>query len=180
MNLRTTGILSIALAGALAAGACTNMNSDRNLTGALDKTKAASLPAEKAPQTLPNKGGPVHPNTPPLAETKAARMVYGAAPDTLPDRGRRMTGQQIRVTFRGRRTRFIAPYGPGDMTFRSRTVIYERSGAKPMTGQWWTRGDQMCVKWPNLNTSCYDVYAAGTGEYTVWLKNRPRGRISVQ
>ena len=95
MNLRTTGILTAAVAGALAAGACTSMNNEN----ALDQTKAASLPAKSAPSTLPDKGGPVHPNTPPLAETKAAAMVYGAAPSTLPQ-GRRMTDQQIRVAFR--------------------------------------------------------------------------------
>lgn len=179
MNLRSTGILSIALAGALAAGACTNMDGDRNLTGALDKTKAASAPTERAPQTLPSKSGPVHPNTPPLAETKAARMVYGAAPQTLPNRGKRMTGQQIRVAFRGRRTRFIAPDGRGDLTFRNRTLVYRRDGGQPMTGTWSVRGDRMCVKWPNLAVSCYDVHAAGRDQYSVWLKNRPRGRISV-
>lgn len=179
MNLRSTGILSVALAGALATGACTTMNDDANMTGALNKTKAASLPAKKAPETLPDKGGPVHPNTPPLAETKAARMVFGAPRDTLPNRSSRLTGQQIRVTFRGRRTQFIAPYGPGDMTFRNRTVVYQRSGGQAMTGNWTVRGDQMCVKWPSLAMSCYDVYAAGPNEYSVWLKNRPRGRISV-
>jgi hypothetical protein len=179
MTLRSIGILSVALASGLALGACTNMNGDRTVAGALNDTKAASLPAVKAPQTLPNKGGKVHPNTPPLAETKAADIVYGGAPNTLPE-GNRLTNQQIQVTFRGRRTRFLSPYGPSHLTFGNRTVRYERSGVKPKTGRWRVEGNRMCVKWPNMAENCYSVYAAGTGQYTVWLKNRPRGRIFVR
>jgi hypothetical protein len=178
MNLRSTGILSVALAGALIAGGCTTMNENGNLTGALDRTKAASLPAKKAPGTLPSRGGPVHPHTPPLAETKAAKMTYGSAPDTLPE-GNRMTGRDIAVTFRGRRTLIRSPQGSKQLVFRDHTLEYRQAGRRPMAGRWRVRNNQMCVKWPQLAESCYTLYELGGNQYTVWLNNSPRGRISV-
>lgn len=178
MNLRTTGILSVALAGALVAGGCTTMNPNGNFAGALDHTKAASLPAEKAPGTLPSKSRPVHPHTPPLAETKATAMAYGNAPNTLPQ-GNRMTGRDIAVTFRGRRTLIRSPQGSQQLVFGNHTLEYRQAGRRPMTGRWRVRNNRMCVKWPRLHESCYTVYELGGNQYTVWLNNSPRGRISV-
>lgn len=176
MNFRKLGFLVTGFAGALALGACAQTSPPPG--AAFSNTKVSSLPAAKAPSTLPAPGGPKAASTPPLANTKAAKLAYGSAPWTLP-RGRRLRGRDISVAFRGRRTVFTTPNGSQKVSFGTHTMTYDRASGEPMVGHWRVRGNQMCVKWPRRAESCYEVYTQGANGYTVWHMNHLRGRISL-
>jgi hypothetical protein len=160
MNLRSTGILTIALAGALAAGGCTTMNGNQSVASAL------------------NTGSPSQPYILPLSETKATRLVYGGVPSTLPT-GRQLTNRELSVTFKHHRTVFHTPNGDKNLMFGNRTVSYTRPDGKRMSGQWRVSNNLMCVKWQTMNENCYKIFVTGRNQYTVWMGDQPRGQMSV-
>lgn len=127
MKLRSTGILPIALAGALLAGGSMTMTIPGNLTGALDHTKAASLPNQKAPGTLPARTVPLRPHTPVLAEGKDGFMTYGSAPDTLPT-GHPTIGHDNTVSIHGDLTVIRPPRGTEQLALRNGTLQWVPMG----------------------------------------------------
>lgn len=98
---------------------------------------------------------------PALQNTKAGKLPAGRAPGTLPS-GHRMSGAELSVKFRGRRTRFT-----------------DMQGRPLRASAWRMRGDTYCGRWPNRGWRCYEVYATGPNRYTLWFGGRAHGRVSV-
>jgi hypothetical protein len=159
MNLRSTGLLTIALAGALAASACTTMAGDQTMAQALNTGTRSS------PAVLP------------LDETHG-RLIYGGVSSTLP-KEHQLTNREILATFRHHRAKFQMPRGVKDLAFGRHTVTYTRPDGRATTGHWRVRNDKMCVKWRTSNESCYTVYSVGANQYSMWFNDEPRGQMTI-
>lgn len=116
----------------------------------------------------------------PVEKTKMGSLPYTKAPETIGDpKGTRLTGNQITAKFKGRRTVFVGPQEQGIMQYDADTVSFHRATGPEVKGTWAVKNDTYCVTWAGAEESCYIVYQDAPNSYSLWLKNRPAGRVSI-